>query len=224
MYSMTWRGKCSANVWAGPTKQTWPVWMWDYSTFDSMLILWKFHLVLFSMNGWLMKNLIPEVEFLRTSLASRTHFEVLVLGLKSQVLGLASKPQVLENCLVLSLRTTLFFWTTKILLENARNLAENLRRPFLCSSVGDRLKNLFEDVFIFFFFANRLKKIFGNLFLDRQKKFWRPFFWRTFLPVFLTSSIPVLSLDGVCPRKGCIGLRFFYVLGLDPGVFDSTFA
>ena len=43
--------------------------------------------------------------------------------------ALAAKPQVLENCLVLGLRTALFH-TVEIALENARNLAENLQRPF----------------------------------------------------------------------------------------------
>ena len=32
-------------------------------------------------------------------------------------------------------------------MENARNLAENLRRLFLFSSLGDRLKKIFEDDF-----------------------------------------------------------------------------
>ena len=48
------------------------------------------------------------MEFSRTSLASRTHFEV--LGLEGQVLGLeASRPQVLENWPVLGSRTAVFF-------------------------------------------------------------------------------------------------------------------
>ena len=36
----------------------------------------------------------------------------------------------------------------KIMKENARNLAENLRRPFLLSSFGDRPKKKFEDLFL----------------------------------------------------------------------------
>ena len=44
-------------------------------------------------------------------------------------LALASKPQVLENCPVLGLRTALFF-VREILLENTRNLAENWRTSF----------------------------------------------------------------------------------------------
>ena len=34
------------------------------------------------------------------------------------------------------------------MLENARNLAENLRRRFLFSSFGGRLKKIFEDLFL----------------------------------------------------------------------------
>ena len=49
---------------------------------------------------------------------------------KSLALALASKPQVLENCPVLGSRTTLFFEQVEILLENARNLAENLQISF----------------------------------------------------------------------------------------------
>ena len=75
-----------------------------------------------------------EMESSRTSLASRTslriHFEVLGLGLEGQVLGLeASSPQKLP-CSRLEDSTT--FCTVEILLENPRNLAENLRRPFFC--------------------------------------------------------------------------------------------
>ena len=57
-------------------------------------------------------------------------------------LALASKPQVLENCPVLGsrlcprLEDSTIFWTVEISLENARNLAENLRTTFLFSSIG----------------------------------------------------------------------------------------
>ena len=53
-------------------------------------------MVLYSYLRWSKLNIIaflPEVESSRTSLTSRTHFEVLGLGLKGQVLGLeASSP------------------------------------------------------------------------------------------------------------------------------------
>ena len=52
----------------------------------------------------------------------------LVSKVKSK--ALASKPQVLENCLVLGSRTTLFFEPLKCCWKTPRNLAENLRTPF----------------------------------------------------------------------------------------------
>ena len=89
-------------------------------------------------------GLLSEVESSRTSLASktssRTYFEVLGLGLESQVLGLeASSPRKLP-CPRLEDSTS--FYTVEILLENARKLAENLRRPFLFSAIGDRQKKI----------------------------------------------------------------------------------
>ena len=105
------------------------------------------------------------------------------LALVSKVKSLALKPQVLKNCPVLGSRTALFL-TLKILLENARNLAENLRRPFLYFSFGDRLKKKFEDIVVIFIY-------FGN----RQKKFLKTFFFR--LTLALVSL--VLGLDHSCP-------------------------
>ena len=69
----------------------------------------------------------------RTS--SRTDFEVL---------GLASRPQVVENWPVLGSRTALFFELLKFKI---------FWKTFFC---GDRLKNFCEDLF-FFFFGDRLK-------------------------------------------------------------------
>ena len=68
--------------------------------------------------------------------SSRTHFEVLGLdlGLEGQVLGLkASSPRKLPCP---RLEDSTIFWTVEISLENARNLAENLRAPFLFFSLG----------------------------------------------------------------------------------------
>ena len=57
-------------------------------------------------------RLRTEVEFSRTYLAFRTHFEVLGLGLEGQVLGLeASSPR---NWPDLGSRTTLFFELLKV--------------------------------------------------------------------------------------------------------------
>ena len=98
------------------------------------------------------------IESSRTSLASRTssktHFEVLGLGLEGQVLGLeVSSPRKLP-CPRLDDST--IFCTAEILLENARNLAQNLRRPFLFLAVGDRLKNF---IIIIIIKGQRCKRI-----------------------------------------------------------------
>ena len=54
-------------------------------------------------------------------------------------------------------------------------------------------------------FCRSPEKHFDDLFFWRspEKKFWRPFLWRTLALVSLASSIPVLDLERVCPRKGC---------------------
>ena len=65
------------------------------------------------------------------------------------------------------------------------------------------MKKIFED--LFFFFGEHLR----------------------LCPWSLASSIPVLGLERVCPRKGCPWpwpRIFFCVLGLEPCVFDSTSA
>ena len=108
-----------------------------------------------------------EVEFSRTS--SRTHFEV--LGLE------ASSPRKLP-----------IFWTVEILLENAKNLAENLRRPFLFSSSGIAWN-----------------KFFKTFFWDHLKKNFKTFFLRTLAPVFLVFG---LGLERICPWPW---LRNFFV-------------
>ena len=81
---------------------------------------------------------LAEVESSRTSLVSRTHFEVFGLGLES----LKSLKIALSSA-----REQHFFWIVEILFENAKNLAENLEDLFLFSSFGDCLKILFKDVF-----------------------------------------------------------------------------
>ena len=83
------------------------------------------------------------MESLKTFLASRTHFEVLGLGLEGQVLGLgieASSPQKLPCPRP---EDSTIFCTIEILLENIRNLMENLRIPFFVfRNIGDCLKIL----------------------------------------------------------------------------------
>ena len=70
------------------------------------------------------------------------------------------------------LEDSAFFWTVAILLENVRNLAENLREPFLCFSSGEHQKNFFEDLF----------------------------FWRTLAPVSLVLGLG-LEHSCSSPRK-----------------------
>ena len=53
-----------------------------------------------------------------------------------------------------------------MLLKNARNLAENLRRPLLFVCFGNRLKKNFEDLF----FGDRLRKFFENLFEEHLRQ------------------------------------------------------
>ena len=145
------------------------------------------------------------MESSRTALASRTylrtHFEVLVLGLQDQVLGLeASSPQKLPCP---RLEDSTVFWIVKMLMENAENLAENVQRPFLFSSLGDRLK-----IFLRTFFWDRLKKGFGDRFSGEHLRLclWSLPWPRVHLSFALAWNF------------------FFCVLGLclEPCVLDST--
>ena len=58
-------------------------------------------------------------------------------------------------------------------------------------------------------FCRSLEKIFEDVFYWRtpEKNFWRPFFWKHLRScpwsLVLVSSIPVLGLERVCPRKDC---------------------
>ena len=73
----------------------------------------------------------------RTSLASRTssrtHFEVLGLGLEAS----SPWPWSLRSSKIAlsSARGQHYFWTVEILSENARNLAKNLQIPFLLCAI-----------------------------------------------------------------------------------------
>ena len=124
---------------------------------------------------------------------SRTHFEVLGLGLESQVLGLgleASSPRKLPCP---RLEDSTIFWIVKIL-QIAWRIC--LNTFFFLFFFWGRLKIYFEDRFFFFFF------FFGE--------------HLRLCPWSLASSIPVLSVERVCPRKGCPWPRprIFCVLGL----------
>ena len=117
------------------------------------------------------------------------------------------RPRSLKSSKIVlsSARGQLYFWTVEISLENARNLAENLQRPFfLVSSSRDGLK----------------------------KNFWRPFFLRSperiseDLFFFENTCVYVLG-PWPWPREGlsfALASKFFCVhgLGLEPCVLDST--
>ena len=97
-------------------------------------------------------------------------------------------------------------------MKRLKNFLENV----FC---GDRLKSFCEDLFFSFFFGEHLRLCPWSL--------------------ALASSIPVLGLESVCPRRGCpwpwpriffvflaLASDFFCVLGLglEPCVLDSTSA
>ena len=114
---------------------------------------------------------------------------------KSLTLALASKPQVLENCPVLGSKTALFLeW-----LKFCRSVEKFFSRPFF---FGDRLKKIFEDLFL----EDTCLCVLGP---------WpRP---RAFLSLASRVSVLGRAVLGV-------GLGFFCVpgLGLEPCVLDST--
>ena len=138
--------------------------------------------------------LAPEMESSRTSLASRTHFEVVGLGLEGQVLGVglgfeASSSQKLPCP---RLKNSTFFWIVKILYIAWK---KNFRRRF-------SLKNAWKKSLKTFFFE------------IAWKNFWRSFFWRT---LALVSLVLGLGFKHSCPwpsrgsvlRRARLGLGFF---------------
>ena len=151
------------------------------------------------------------MESFRTSLASRTfsrtHFEV--FGLEGQVFGLGLEASSLPKLPCPDrLEDSTLIWIVKILLENARNLAENLRRLFLLCCFGDRHKNSFEDLF------------WGG---DCLKKFF--FVWKTLAPVSLVLGV---GLEHSCPwpRESLSSIELLLALASDfvcvVGLVSST--
>ena len=141
------------------------------------------------------------VESSRTSLASRTHFEVLGLGLE------ASSPRKLACT---RLKDSTIFWIVKSLWSAWKIFWKTFFR-------GDRLKNFCEDLF----FLEIDWKIFVNTFFFREHLCLCP--WS----LAEASSIPVLGLESVCPRKGCHWPwpwpRIFFVsLALASSLVSST--
>ena len=134
------------------------------------------------------------MESLRTSLASRTssrtHFQV--LGLEASSLRKLPCPRLEDSTI---------FWTVKILLESARNLAENLRRPFFVFLKWKSPEKIFEDLFC-------LKKDFEDLFFELAWKFKTFFFFWEHLRLCPWSL-------ALASRGSALGL------GLEPCVLDS---
>ena len=118
------------------------------------------------------------------------------------------------------LEDSTIFEPLKISLENARNLAENLQRPFFWFlQVEIARKKIFKDLF-------RLKKkCWEPFFWDCLKKnFENLFFWRTLASVSLVLG---LGLERVCPwpwpREGLsLASKFFVSLALASSLVSST--
>ena len=141
-----------------------------------------------------------EVESSRTSLASmtssRTHFEVLGLGLEGQVLGLGLEASSPRNLASPRLEESTIFWIVKILWSAWKIFW----KKFFC---GNRLKNFCED--LFFYFEGRLKNFCEDLFFFFLESTCAcvlgPWPWpRAFLS--LASRVSVLG-------KVVLGLGFF---------------
>ena len=148
------------------------------------------------------------MESSRTSLASRTssrtHFEVLGLGLEASSPRKSACPRLEDSTI---------FWNVKILWSAWKIFWKTFFS-------GDRLKNFCEDLF-FFFFGDRLKNFCEDLFFLESTCALCP--WS----LALASSIPVLGLESVCPRKGCPWPwpwpRIFFVsLALASSLVSST--
>ena len=78
------------------------------------------------------------------------------------------------------------------------------------------MKNFCEDLFSFFFFGDRLKNFCEDLFFGEHLRLCP---WS----LALASSIPVLGLESVCPRKGCPWPQIFFVaLALASSIVSST--
>ena len=195
------------------------------------------------------------MESSRTSLASRTHFEV---ALASKVKSLASRPQVFENWLVLGSRTAVFFELLKFcgalekFLWRLFFFGEHLPLVLGLESVCPRKGCPWPRIF-FVSLASRTHFKVLSLGLEASsprklacprledssifwivkilwsawKMFWKTFFFGDCLKNFcedlffffgehlrlcprsLASSVSVLGIEGVCPRKGCSWPRIF---------------
>ena len=147
-------------------------------------------------------GLFTEVE------SSRTHFEV--LGLEGQVLGLDLEVSSPRKLACPRLEDSSIFWIVKILWSAWKMFWKTFFR-------GDRLKNFCEDLF----FWDIAWEIFVKTFFFVFGEHLRLCPWS----LALASSIPVLGLESVCPRKGCPWPwpRIFFVsLDLASSLVSST--
>ena len=115
-----------------------------------------------------------------------------------EVLGLGLEASSPRKLACPRLEDSTIFWMVKILWSAWKFFW----KTFLC---GDRLKNFCEEDLFFFFFGEHLRLCPWSL--------------------ALASSIPVLGLESVCPRKGCPWPwpRIFFVsLALASSLVSST--
>ena len=94
-------------------------------------------------------------------------------------------------------------WPRRPLASKVKSLALASKSQFLenCPVLGSRTAVFFELLK----FCRSPEKNFSRPFCfgKRLKKILKTFFLRTLAPLSLASSIPVLGLERVCPRKGC---------------------
>ena len=131
--------------------------------------------------------------FLASRMSSRTHFEVLSLGLERQVLGLGLKASSSQKLPCSRLEDSLhyFFEWLKV----CRSAAKFFSRPFFFRSPENFLKTFF--------------------WRSPEKKFWRPFFWNTCVCVLHPWPWPRAFLS-LASRGSVLGRA---VLGLGLGFF-----
>ena len=188
-----------------------------------------------------MPRLIAKMDF------SRTHFEVLGLSLKSQVLGFCLEAGKFSKISCPWLEDSTMFWFVEngprlwpfvlFVLGHARDLAKTLWNIFFFII---RTSNL--SVIIFFFllkkFANSLRKdlfyLFFLSFFGEHLNFaenLRFFERRTVVACFTNTcalspwprAFPYLALIESVLGWSVLDLGFFCVLGLEPCVLEYTF-
>ena len=138
-------------------------------------------------------------------MVSRTHFEVLGLGLEASIPRKLPCPRLENSTIFEPLK---FRWKTP---DTLRKICKNL---FLFSSSRNRLKKIFEDLFC-------LKNIFEDLFFLKgpEKKILKTFF---FLRTLASMSL-VLGLERVCPwpRALCSRLHFCQIKSIQQHSKDA---